>query len=57
MESKAEPSHSNYRSPCVQAAVDLMMECLSLNPADRPPAASVMRRLTALQGRRTSLSL
>ncbi|PSC73768.1 serine threonine-kinase [Micractinium conductrix] len=56
------PARGQLRMPeveaeCPQAAVDLMMECLSLNPADRPPAASVMRRLTALQGRRTSLSL
>lgn len=33
-----------------QAAIDLMLQCLSLEPAERPTAQEVLERLTALQG-------
>ena len=36
---------------CLQRVADLLLECLSLDPAGRPTAQQLMHRLEAMQGR------
>ena len=49
------PQRGSMRLPrvpeeCPQAAADLMLECLSPDPAERPTAQQLLQRLEAMLG-------